>query len=102
MKEKLKTYIGSSMRLAPMSFLVGCGFQSNNDDEILFGTFQSLPIPLMQTLTGENQLVTYYNKILKNNQDFSKLLKFVIRILWKKDLFFAKNQEVSRWKKMIF
>ncbi|MDW2891995.1 hypothetical protein R7U66_01895 [Mesomycoplasma ovipneumoniae] len=73
MKEKLKTYIGSSMRLAPMSFLVGCGFQSNNDDEILFGTFQSLPIPLMQTLTGENQLVTYYNKILKNNQDFIRV-----------------------------
>ncbi|UVO15340.1 hypothetical protein KW512_00415 [Mesomycoplasma ovipneumoniae] len=69
MKEKLKTSIGSSMRLAPMSFLIGCGFQCN-DDEIFFGIFQSLPIPLMQTLTGENQLVKYYNKILKNDQDF--------------------------------
>ncbi|WP_010320827.1 hypothetical protein [Mesomycoplasma ovipneumoniae] len=72
MKVKLKIFIGSSMRLAPMSFLVDCGFQSN-DDEILFRTSQGLPGPLMQALTGENQLVTYYNKILKNNQDFVRL-----------------------------
>ncbi|WP_341493683.1 hypothetical protein [Mesomycoplasma ovipneumoniae] len=71
MKVKLKTFIGSSMRLASMSFLVDCGFQSNNDDDgILFRTSQGLPRPLMQALTGKNQLVTYYNKILKNNQDF--------------------------------
>ncbi|WNM16281.1 hypothetical protein [Mesomycoplasma ovipneumoniae] len=69
MKVKLKTFIDSSMRLAPMSFLVAYGFQSN-DDEILFKASQSLPIPLMQTLTGKNQLVTYYKKILKNDPDF--------------------------------
>ncbi|WP_069097352.1 hypothetical protein [Mesomycoplasma ovipneumoniae] len=73
MKVKLKTFIGSSMRLAPMSFLVACKVQSNNDDEILFRTSQGLPRPLMQALTGENQLVAYYNKILKNNQDFIRL-----------------------------
>ncbi|MDW2931510.1 hypothetical protein [Mesomycoplasma ovipneumoniae] len=69
MKVKLKTSIGSSMRLAPMSFLVACKVQSN-DDEILFKAFQGLPRPLMQVLTGKNQLVNHYNKILKNDQDF--------------------------------
>ncbi|MHA0290705.1 hypothetical protein [Mesomycoplasma ovipneumoniae] len=69
MKVKLKTFIGSSMRLAPMSFLVACKVQSN-DDEILFKASQGLPRPLMQALSGQNRLVTYYNKILKNDQDF--------------------------------
>ncbi|MDO6856707.1 hypothetical protein Q4502_03230 [Mesomycoplasma ovipneumoniae] len=61
------------MRLAPMSFLVACKVQSNNDDEILFKAFQGLPRPLMQTLTRENRLVTYYKKFLKNDQDFLAL-----------------------------
>ncbi|WNM14726.1 hypothetical protein [Mesomycoplasma ovipneumoniae] len=72
MKVKLKTSIGSSMRLAPMSFLVACKVQSN-DDEILFKASQGLAKPLMQALTGKNQLVPYYNKILKNDQDFVRL-----------------------------
>ncbi|MDW2922403.1 hypothetical protein VQY16_03120 [Mesomycoplasma ovipneumoniae] len=55
-----------------MSFLVDCGFQSN-DDEILFKVFQGLPRPFMQTLTEKNQLANYYNKILKNDQDFVRL-----------------------------
>ncbi|MDW2906753.1 hypothetical protein R7W53_00380 [Mesomycoplasma ovipneumoniae] len=73
MKEKLKIFMGSSMRLAPISFLVACKVQSNNDDEILFKAFQGLPRPLMQTLTRENRLVTYYKKFLKNDQDFLAL-----------------------------
>ncbi len=74
MKVKLKTFIGSSMRLASMSFLVACKVQSNNDDDgIFFKAFQGLPRPLMEALTGQNRLVTYYNKILKNNQDFVRL-----------------------------
>ncbi|MHA0315030.1 hypothetical protein [Mesomycoplasma ovipneumoniae] len=71
MKEKLKSFIGPSMRLAPMSFLFACKVQSNNDDDkILFKASQGLPRPFMQVLTGKNQLVTYYKKILKNDQDF--------------------------------
>ncbi|WP_341517477.1 hypothetical protein [Mesomycoplasma ovipneumoniae] len=70
MKVKLKIFIGTSMRLAPMSFLVACKVQSNNDDKILFKASQGLPRPFMQALTGKNQLVTYYKKILKNDQDF--------------------------------
>ncbi|WP_337904593.1 hypothetical protein [Mesomycoplasma ovipneumoniae] len=70
MKVKLKIFIGTSMRIAPMSFLVACKVQSNNDDEILFKASQGLPRPFMQALTGKNQLVTYYKKILKNDQDF--------------------------------
>ncbi|MFU0909509.1 hypothetical protein [Mesomycoplasma ovipneumoniae] len=58
------------MSLAPMSFLVACKVQSNNDDKILFKASQGLPRPLMQALTRKNQLVTYYKKILKNDQDF--------------------------------
>ncbi|MDW2909068.1 hypothetical protein [Mesomycoplasma ovipneumoniae] len=58
------------MILAPMSFLVACKVQSNNDDKILFKASQGLPRPFMQALTGKNQLVTYYKKILKNDQDF--------------------------------
>ncbi|MDW2933222.1 hypothetical protein ACXYW7_00265 [Mesomycoplasma ovipneumoniae] len=58
------------MILAPMSFLVACKVQSNNDDKILFKASQDLPRPFMQALTGKNQLVTYYKKILKNDQDF--------------------------------
>ncbi|MHA0305438.1 hypothetical protein ACXYWI_02170 [Mesomycoplasma ovipneumoniae] len=73
MKVKLKTFIGSSMRLAPMSFLVACKVQSNNDDEILFKAFQGLPRPFIQVLIGKNKLVRYYNKILKNEQDFASL-----------------------------
>ncbi|MDW2906128.1 hypothetical protein R7V41_01290 [Mesomycoplasma ovipneumoniae] len=64
------------MRLASMSFLVACKVQSNNDDNddgIFFKAFQGLPRPFMQTLTGKNQLVNYYNKILKNDQDFVSL-----------------------------
>ncbi len=70
MKVKLKIFIGTSMILAPMSFLVACKVQSNNDDKILFKASQGLPRPFMQALTGKNQLVTYYKKILKNDQDF--------------------------------
>ncbi|WP_337896542.1 hypothetical protein [Mesomycoplasma ovipneumoniae] len=73
MKEKLKSFIGPSMRLAPMSFLVACKVQSNNDDEILFKASQGLPRPLMQALTGQNRLEKYFNKILKNDQDFIRL-----------------------------
>ncbi|WP_341490308.1 hypothetical protein [Mesomycoplasma ovipneumoniae] len=73
MKEKLKSFIGPSMRLAPMSFLVACKVQSNNDDKILFKASQGLSRPLMQTLTRENRLVTYYKKILKNDKDFIRL-----------------------------
>ncbi|MHA0306132.1 hypothetical protein [Mesomycoplasma ovipneumoniae] len=73
MKVKLKTFIGSSMSLAPISFLVACKVQSNNDDKILFKASQGLPRPFMQALTGKNQLVTYYKKILKNDQDFVSL-----------------------------
>ncbi|WP_337904065.1 hypothetical protein [Mesomycoplasma ovipneumoniae] len=73
MKVKLKTFIGPSMRLAPMSFLVACKVQSNNDDEILFKASQGLPRPLMQALTGQNRLEKYFNKILKNDQDFIRL-----------------------------
>ncbi|MHA0298857.1 hypothetical protein [Mesomycoplasma ovipneumoniae] len=61
------------MRLAPMSFLVACKVQSNNDDEILFKAFQGLPRPFIQVLIGKNKLVRYYNKILKNEQDFASL-----------------------------
>ncbi|WP_337899244.1 hypothetical protein [Mesomycoplasma ovipneumoniae] len=70
MKVKLKIFIGTSMILAPMSFLVACNVQSNNDDKILFKASQGLSRPFMQALTGKNQLVTYYKKILKNDQDF--------------------------------
>ncbi|WP_341513244.1 hypothetical protein [Mesomycoplasma ovipneumoniae] len=73
MKEKLKSFIGPSMRLAPMSFLVACKVKSNNDDEILFKASQGLPRPLMQALTGQNRLEKYFNKILKNDQDFVRL-----------------------------
>lgn len=73
MKEKLKSFIGPSVRLAPMSFLVACKVQSNNDDEILFKASQGLPRPLMQALTGQNRLEKYFNKILKNDQDFIRL-----------------------------
>ncbi|WP_434336829.1 P68 family surface lipoprotein [Mesomycoplasma conjunctivae] len=70
MKVKLKTFIGASMILAPMSFLVACGVQANNDDKILFTTSQGPQWPLMQALAGENGLINYYNKIFKNDRDF--------------------------------
>ncbi|MDW2926158.1 hypothetical protein R7X45_00925 [Mesomycoplasma ovipneumoniae] len=55
-----------------MSFLVACKVQSN-DDEIFFKAFQGLPRPFTQALTGQNWLVSYYKKILKNDQDFLAL-----------------------------